>query len=124
MPFTRQGNNACYGVTRLGKSYSHERLEAACSRALALGTASHSSVESILKKGLDHRPLPEPTPAKEPVWHENVRGADYLLPLPYHPCQRGRGQSPGERDMRTHPYLDKLQNLSLTGMCGDLEEQF
>ena len=76
-PFPQQGYNACYGVMRLGKHFGEQRLEAACARALALGTASYRSLESILKKGLDRRSLPEPTPAKEPVHHENVRGADY-----------------------------------------------
>ena len=76
-PFPQQGYNACYGVMRLGKSYGDDRLEAACARALALGTASYRSIESILKKGLDRRPLPQPAPTKEPVQHENVRGADY-----------------------------------------------
>ncbi len=76
-PFPQQGYNACYGVMRLGKSFGDARLEAACARAVALGTASYRSIESILKKGLDRRPLPQATPAKEPVHHENVRGADY-----------------------------------------------
>lgn len=76
-PFPQQGYNACYGVMRLGKSYGEDRLEAACARAVAIGSESYRSLESILKKGLDRRPLPEPAPAKEPVHHENVRGADY-----------------------------------------------
>ena len=76
-PFPQQGYNACYGVMRLGKSYGDDRLEAACARALALGTASYRSIESILKKGLDRRPLPEPSPVHEPLHHENIRGADY-----------------------------------------------
>jgi transposase len=76
-PFPQQGYNACYGVMRLGKRYGDERLEAACARALALGSASYKSIESILKHGLDQRPLPEPAPATEPVHHENVRGPEY-----------------------------------------------
>ncbi len=76
-PFPQQGYNACYGVMRLGKSYGEARLEAACARALALGTASYRSIESILKQGLDRQPLPEPAATPEPVTHENVRGADY-----------------------------------------------
>jgi transposase len=76
-PFPQQGYNACYGVMRLGKHFGEQRLEAACARALALGTASYRSIESILKKGLDRRALPEPTPAQEPVHHENVRGPHY-----------------------------------------------
>jgi transposase len=77
-PFPQQGYKACYGVMRLGKSFGDERLEAACARALALGTASYRSIESILKKGLDRQPLAQPTTATtQPVHHENVRGPDY-----------------------------------------------
>ena len=75
--FPQQGYNACYGVMRLGKSYGDARLEAACARAVALGTTRYQSIESILKQGLDRCPLPAPAPAKEPVVHDNVRGARY-----------------------------------------------
>lgn len=76
-PFPQQGYNACYGVMRLGKSYGDDRLEAACERALALGTTRYHSIESILKKNLDRRPLTAPITAKSPVHHDNVRGPKY-----------------------------------------------
>jgi hypothetical protein len=51
-------------------------LEAACGRALRLGTCSYKSIKSILENGLDHQAeelqLPFPT-----VAHENVRGRHY-----------------------------------------------
>jgi len=73
----QQGFRSCLGVMRLAKKYSCDRLEAACHRALAVGAVSYRSVDSILKHGLDGQPLPEGTPATEPLFHPNVRGADY-----------------------------------------------
>lgn len=40
------------GILRLGKSYTDQRLEAACGRALCIGSASYRSVASILKTRL------------------------------------------------------------------------
>jgi transposase len=50
-----QGFRACVGIVRLAKSYGHERLEAACGRALEIGARSYSSVNSILKNDLDRQ---------------------------------------------------------------------
>ena len=70
---------ACYrslmGLTRLGQDYGLERLEAACRRALRIGSYSYRSVASILKHNLDQAPAPDPeAPAIE---HANIRGATY-----------------------------------------------
>ena len=46
-------------VLRLGKAYGDERLEAACRRALTLGSHSYKSIESILKHRTDGKPLVE-----------------------------------------------------------------
>ncbi len=74
----QQGFRACLGIMRLGKTYTDQRLEAACRRALVLGAASFKSVQSILKNGLDKRPLPEtPTQESLPIDHPNIRGGDY-----------------------------------------------
>lgn len=70
---------SCLGLLHLAKRYSPERLEAACRRALAIGTLKQSSVRTILERGLDSQPLPESeeeTTVAPPV-HENVRGAAY-----------------------------------------------
>ena len=48
----QQGFRSCLGIMRLGKSYTDERLEAACRRALHLGATSYKSVKSILDKDL------------------------------------------------------------------------
>lgn len=73
----QQAFNACFGVLRLSTAYSEARLEAACARALTLGTVSYKSLATILEKGLDQRPLPTPDQHSLPLDHANLRGADY-----------------------------------------------
>jgi transposase len=76
-PHPQQGFRSCLGIMRLGKSYSAERLEAACQRALTLGACSYKSIESILKKGLDRQPLPQPPALLASPPHPNIRGPQY-----------------------------------------------
>lgn len=73
----QQGYRTCLGILRLGKSYGAPRLEAACRRALQLGTPRYKSIESILKHGLDRRPLPEQHSPNLPDDHDNIRGPSY-----------------------------------------------
>ena len=74
----QHGFRSCLGIMRLGERYGDARLEAACRRALALGTYAYKSVESILKNGLDKKPLPTPTPEAPVIEHPNLRGPDYF----------------------------------------------
>jgi len=77
-PHPEQGYRSCLGIIRLGKQYSSERMEAACQRACLFRTFSYKSVKSILKSGLDRRPLAELQEEEtKPVQHENIRGAQY-----------------------------------------------
>jgi transposase len=73
----QQAYRTLLGILRLGKSYGDNRLEAACKRALHINALSYRSIESILKNGLDQKPLPETNSKKEPVKHKNIRGAAY-----------------------------------------------
>ena len=63
------------------KKYGRQRLENACARALLINSPTRSSVESILKQGLDKVPLStEQEHVQEELnldHHENVRGEDY-----------------------------------------------
>ncbi len=78
-----QSFRACLGVMQLGKSYTEERLEAACHRACFLQSYSYKSVESILQKKLDTETLPTPNKPTEKHQdatqhhHQNVRGPSY-----------------------------------------------
>ena len=73
----QQGFRAALGILRLSKPYGEARLEAACTRALAIGATNYRSVESILKNRLDMNPLPEQSSATLPLFHDNIRGPDY-----------------------------------------------
>ena len=63
------------------KKYGRERLNQACGRALLIGSPTRSSVESILKQGLDRIALETPRHAVQEELsldhHENIRGEDY-----------------------------------------------
>jgi transposase len=73
----QQAYRSCLGVLRLGKAYGDERLEAACRRALTLGSHSYKSIESILKHRLDDQPLAEQQELALPEDHDNIRGPAY-----------------------------------------------
>lgn len=78
-PHPQQAFGACLGVLRLGKQYGSAKLEKAAQRALALGSLSYQSIASILKHGLEDKPLPDiSATSQSPVTHENVRGSDYF----------------------------------------------
>ena len=77
-PHPQQGFRSCLGIMRLGKRYGDDRLEAACRRAIVIGSCSYKSLESILKKDLDRQPLPGAPPLDpEPIAHRNIRGPQY-----------------------------------------------
>jgi transposase len=74
-PHPEPGFRSCIGILRLVKRYGAERVDAACARALALGTRSYSSVVAILK---NHRERASAAVAEAPLLiHENIRGPGY-----------------------------------------------
>jgi transposase len=73
----QQAYRSILGILRLGKAYGNTRLEAACNRALHINALSYSSIKSILKTGLDQKPIPEKQAKSKPVKHNNIRGAGY-----------------------------------------------
>jgi len=74
-PHPEQGFRSCIGILGLVKRYDAERLDAACARALALGTRSYASVAAILKNRQDGKRAPEPQ--QPSLLHENIRGPGY-----------------------------------------------
>jgi hypothetical protein len=82
-PHPEQGYRACLGLLNLAKHYGNERLEAACRRALAIGSPTRKRIKSILDAKLDQHPELFPAAADSPASptplpHANVRGADYF----------------------------------------------
>jgi transposase len=76
-PHPEQGYRACLGLMALARKYSAERLEAACTRAMAIRAPNLRSVTSILKCGLDSSSTRLDAADNPVVEHENVRGPDY-----------------------------------------------
>jgi len=52
----QQAYRSCLGILRLGKNYGEARLEAACQRALMLGSCRYKCIDSILKHRLGKQP--------------------------------------------------------------------
>ena len=76
-PHPEQGYRACLGLLALVRRYSAERLEAACTRAMAIRAPHLRSVTNILKSGLDRQPSLFPATTSTVTQHDNVRGPDY-----------------------------------------------
>jgi hypothetical protein len=75
------GYRAVQALVRDAKRVGNDRLDAACARALVIaGPAgpTRRSVNAILARGLETRPLPKDEPEPENfVRHEHIRGGDY-----------------------------------------------
>ena len=78
-PHPEQGYRSCLGLLGLVKRFGAQRLEAACARAIAIGSLRRHSVVSILEGGLDQVALvnQEETEPVVTAVHRNVRGATY-----------------------------------------------
>src|SRR6201985_1447373 len=61
-PHPEQGFRSAIGILGLRKRYGAERVDAACARALALGTRSYSSVTAILKNRQEKKASPDEQP--------------------------------------------------------------
>jgi hypothetical protein len=61
-------------LINLAKRYGNDRVGAACTRALAVGAVSYTSVKSILAENLDQATLPDRGPLPPPPEHANLRG--------------------------------------------------
>src|ERR1700730_3587397 len=74
-PHPEQGFRSCIGILGLVKRYGAARVDAACARALGLGTRSYNSVATILKTRRETAPPPI---GEAPILiHENIRGPGY-----------------------------------------------
>jgi transposase len=69
------GFRGCLGIIRLSKTYSPERVENACKRALELQAYNYRSVKSLLERNLENL---TPGERKNIVpLHANIRGKSY-----------------------------------------------
>lgn len=75
------GFRSCLGIIRLSKTYSPERVESACKRALEIGAYNYKSVKSLLVMKLEEA-APENTERIIPL-HDNIRGGNYYREVSY-----------------------------------------
>jgi len=71
-----QAYRAVMGILSLVRRYEPQRVEAACERALIINAVTYSSVNSILKSGLDKAGFSAQTGKSLPL-HTNIRGSKY-----------------------------------------------
>lgn len=77
-PHPEQGYRSFLGLQSLARYFGHERLEAACVRAMSIRSPTYQSIKSILATGLARQVAPaQATQAALPL-HDNVRGPDYF----------------------------------------------
>jgi transposase len=71
---------SCLALIRDAKKYDASRFEAACRRALLIGSPTRKTVLSILARGIENKPVVvDATDEQLPiVRHENVRGGSYF----------------------------------------------
>jgi transposase len=81
-PHPEQGYRACLGLLKLVKIYGEDRLEAACRRALSIGSPTRKRIIAILKANLDQHPdlfpAADTAAPTASLSHSNVRGAEYF----------------------------------------------
>ena len=70
------GYRSCLGLLSLSRRYGNDRLEAACERALALGTFRYRHVRDLLANNRDLVAQQASSEWSSPA-HANVRGPDY-----------------------------------------------
>lgn len=70
------GYRSCLGLLSLAKRYGAPRLEAACERALVLGTVKYRHVRDLLANNRDQLQNPDQSDWVSPT-HANVRGPGY-----------------------------------------------
>ncbi|MHC1949757.1 transposase [Bradyrhizobium sp. UFLA06-06] len=74
-PHPEQGFRSAIGILGLVKRFGHERVDAACARALLLNARSYKSVAAILKNTTDKT---SPPAQESPILlHANIRGRNY-----------------------------------------------
>src|SRR5246127_703544 len=76
-PHPEQGFRACLGIVRLVRPFGADRLEAAATRAIEIGTLTYGSVRSILDNKRNRQTAQQPPANGVPILHPNIRGPRY-----------------------------------------------
>jgi len=79
-PHPEQGYRSTLGLLRLSNRFGTGRLEKACERSIAIGSANYRTVKMILKRRMEAAPLPDQaqdSDATSGLGAANVRGRRY-----------------------------------------------
>lgn len=79
-PHPEQGYRSALGLLRLSDRFGAARLESACERAIAIGSAGYRTVKTMLKQRMEQAPLFEQSTTQDPtasLGSVNVRGRRY-----------------------------------------------
>jgi transposase len=68
---------SCMALIRSARAYEATRFDAACRRALDIGSPTRKSVLAILSRGLEAAPAPDTSEPPPGATHDNVRGGAY-----------------------------------------------
>lgn len=77
--YPEQNYKSCVGILTLAAKSSKERLNNACTRALAYEAVGYNQIKNILEKGLDKQATLLDSVEVIPVKHENIRGSEYYV---------------------------------------------
>ena len=75
--YPEQNFKACHAMIMLQKTYSRERLEAACRRAANVPRPTLKMIRAILRSGLDGQPLLFDEDTRRLPPHHNIRGPEH-----------------------------------------------
>lgn len=73
-----QGYKSCLGIIRLKSTYSAEKINLACQRAVEYNALSYKGVKNILVNGMAERKPHALTVSRAPENHSNIRGSEYF----------------------------------------------
>jgi transposase len=76
-PHPKQGFRACRGIVRLVRPFGTDRLDAAATRAIEIGTLTYGAVRSIRDNQLDRQAAQRPPANGVAILHPNIRGPRY-----------------------------------------------
>ena len=77
VPHPEMAFRGCLGIMRLARQHGAERLEAACARVLRVGTVRYSTINKMLRNGMESCPDPGSLSNPPVIHHDNIRGPAY-----------------------------------------------
>jgi transposase len=75
--YPEQNYKSCVGILTMASKIGKDRLNNACTRALAYDAVGYNQIKNILDRGLDKQLIIPEAPGSLTIEHENIRGSQY-----------------------------------------------